>query len=69
MNETQEKILKYLKQCAKSEKNPLQKSQNQLADEMGVSRSTVHNNLKVLQASGHITLDISELQRPKIIIN
>ena len=69
MNDTQKRILKYLRMSAKRDGNPLQKSQQQLADELKLSRPTIHNNLKILQAGGHITMDISELQRPKIIVN
>ncbi len=69
MKEIHKRTLKYIKQCAKREGNPLQKSQQQLADEMNLSRSTIHNHLDAIEAEGSITRDISELQRPKIIIN
>lgn len=69
MNDIETLMLKYLKQCKKTEGNPVNRSVAQLAQELDTSTSTARHAVRILTAYGHIIRDVSDHTKPKIFVN
>ncbi len=68
LNETEKRVLLYLQECKKAESNPVYRSVPQIAKEFDMSKATIFNAIRVLQANNQIYVDGSVTVKPKIFV-